>query len=127
VSAESENRVRRLEGGWCLESIGATEPPIRLVFGDSELARAYPGLVVGREPALCDRVLDEPTISQRHCRFSVREARLLVEDLNSLNGTLVGGEDLFPFRPMALGGGEILTLGRLPLRVERIAPGSERG
>jgi hypothetical protein len=55
-----------LEAGWCLEAAGAGFPGLRLVFGDTELARAYPGLVIGRDGALCDRVIEDPTISHRH-------------------------------------------------------------
>ena len=112
-----------LEAGWCLVPPERVFPGLRLVFGDTELSRAYPGLVVGRDGALCDRVIDDPTISQRHCRFSAREQRLLVEDLNSLNGTRIGARDLAPFRPTAVDDGATLLLGRLKLVAQRIAPG----
>jgi hypothetical protein len=112
-----------LEAGWCLVAPERVFPGLRLIFGDTELSRAYPGLVIGRDPALCDRVIDDATISHRHCRFSAREQRLLVEDLNSLNGTRVGTRDLAPFRPLALDDGASLMLGRLKLMVQRVAPG----
>jgi hypothetical protein len=112
-----------LEAGWCLVAPEAVFPGLRLVFGDTELSRAYPGLVIGRDAALCDRVIGDATISQRHCRFSAREQRLLVEDLNSLNGTRVGTRDLAPFRPLAIDDGASLVLGRLKLVVQRVAPG----
>jgi predicted component of type VI protein secretion system len=111
-----------LEAGWCLIASEAAFPGLRLVFGDTELSRAYPGLVIGRDPALCDRVIDDATISHRHCRFSAREQRLLIEDLNSLNGTRLGGRDLAPFKPIAVDDGATLLLGRLKLVVRRIAP-----
>jgi hypothetical protein len=115
---------RTLEGGWCLQGIGDAQHAIRLVFGDTELARAYPGLVIGRHPALCERVVDDLTISQRHCRFSVREQQLLVEDLNSMNGTLIDGKDIAPFRPVPVTEGQTVMLGRLPMSVRRIPPGA---
>lgn len=108
-----------LEGGWVLQ--GAGTRPIRLVLGDTELAHADIGLVVGRHPALCDRTIDDVTISRRHCRFSLREGRLFVEDLNSLNGTLVHGQDLAPFDPVSVTEGETVTLGRLMLTVARLS------
>jgi predicted component of type VI protein secretion system len=107
-----------LEGGWALQSLGGR--PIRLVLGDTELARADLGLVVGRHSALCDRIIDDATISRRHCRFSVRGGSLVVEDLNSLNGTLVGGADVPPFTPTRLPEGQTVTLGRLTLRIDRV-------
>jgi predicted component of type VI protein secretion system len=112
-----------LEAGWCLVAPERVFPGLRLVFGDTELSRAYPGLVIGRDAALCDRVIDDATISHRHCRFSAREQRLLVEDLNSLNGTRIGTRELAPFRPAAIEDGATLLLGRLKLVVQRISPG----
>ena len=115
-----DRRGRALEGGWRLQGSGAPQQAIRIVLGDTELARAYPGLVIGREPALCDRTIDERTISHRHCRFSVRDKRLYVEDLNSLNGTVVNARDLVPFEPVPIGDGALVVLGRLRLAVSRL-------
>jgi len=120
------NRDRTLEGGWCLKGIGEAQSSIRIVLGDTELARAYPGLVVGRHPALCDRILNYLTISHRHCRFSIHDERLYVEDLNSLNGTLVDGRDLFPFEPLPIAEGATVSLGRLALIVARVDGGGAR-
>ena len=114
-----ERRGRALEGGWRLQGTGA-QGTIRIVLGDTELERTYPGLVIGREPALCDRTIDDRTISQRHCRFSVHGNRLHVEDLNSLNGTLLDGRDLAPFEPVPVGEGATLFLGRLGLAVSPV-------
>jgi predicted component of type VI protein secretion system len=120
------NSDRILEGGWRLKGVGEAQSSIRIVLGDTELARAYPGLVVGRHPALCDRILDDLTISHRHCRFSIRDERLYVEDLNSLNGTLVDSRELFPFEPFAVAESATVSLGRLVLTVARVDGRSER-
>ena len=92
-----ENRVRAagrasapLEAGWVLSGRDGAGRPIRLVFGDTELSEIYLGLVVGRHPALCDRVIDDPSVSRRHMRIGMAEGKPYVEDLNSLNGTLSG-------------------------------------
>jgi pSer/pThr/pTyr-binding forkhead associated (FHA) protein len=111
-----------LEGGWALQSVGRRA--LRIVLGDTELTRDL-GLVVGRHSALCDRSVDDSTLSRRHCRFSARGGQLFVEDLNSLNGTLVGGEDIRPFAPTPVLENQTVTLGRLTLRVQRV--GEERG
>ncbi|WP_207477377.1 FHA domain-containing protein [Arenibaculum pallidiluteum] len=109
-----------LEGGWCLRSDRGAAIPIRLVIGDTELARAHLGVVVGRHPALCDRTIDEITVSRRHCRFSTREERLYVEDLNSLNGTRLDEAELAPFDPTPVRAGQTLSLGRLVLAIGRL-------
>src|SRR3712207_4945416 len=115
---ETDRTFRQLEEGWCLQGLDGARP-MRLVIGDTEIGRADLGFVIGRHPALCDRVIDDITISRRHCRFSVREGQLLIEDLNALNGTLVDGIDLPPFEPTPVRGGQTLKLGRVAMTLCR--------
>jgi pSer/pThr/pTyr-binding forkhead associated (FHA) protein len=113
-----------LEGGWVLTGTGA-EASIRLVFGETELARAYLGVTVGRHPALCDRVIDDPGISRRHLRVGIADGRLFAEDLNTLNGTFLDGEALQPFRLTPLSPDQVLSLGRVVLTVSRLSDEAE--
>jgi hypothetical protein len=108
-----------LEAGWVLRGRDGAGRPIRLVFGDTELSEIYLGLVVGRHPALCDRVIDDPSVSRRHMRIGMAEGKPYVEDLNSLNGTLLDGEEAPQFQPVPLAAGQELTLGRIVLEVRR--------
>jgi pSer/pThr/pTyr-binding forkhead associated (FHA) protein len=62
------------------------------------------------------RVPDDPTISPRHARFTLRGGVLAVEDLGSVNGTFVRIRD-----PRPLAAGEELRVGRQLLRVEPAA------
>lgn len=112
-----------LEAGWVLAGIDGAGRPARLVVGETELSRTYLGIVVGRHPALCERVIDDPSVSRRHLRLSMAEGRLVVEDLNSLNGTLLDGQDVPQFEPVPLAPGQELTLGRVVLEVARSEPG----
>lgn len=48
-------------------------------------------IVLGRDPE-CDHVLDYPMVSWRHARITRDGSSLIVEDLNSSNGTFVNGE-----------------------------------
>jgi hypothetical protein len=121
-----EDRVRAagrasapLEAGWVLNGRDGAGRPIRLVFGDTELSEIYLGLVVGRHPALCDRVIDDPSVSRRHMRIGMAEGKPYVEDLNSLNGTLLDGEEVPQFQPVPLAAGQELTLGRAVLELAR--------
>jgi predicted component of type VI protein secretion system len=118
MRAADQRPQQRLEGGWVLQGRGRR----RFVLGETELAHADIGLVLGRHPALCDRTIDDLTISRRHCRFSLQEGRLVVEDLNSLNGTCVDGRDIAPFSPIPVADGSTVTLGRIVLTVGRLAP-----
>ena len=71
-------------------------------------------------------MLDEPSISRRHARLALDGGVLVVEDLNSLNGTLVDGMELEPFAPRRLGPGQTLTLGAVELRVEALGDDEAR-
>ena len=116
----SSGRARApLEAGWVLSGRDGAGRPVRLVFGDTELSQVYLGLVFGRHPALCDRVIDDPSVSRRHMRIGMAEGKPYVEDLNSLNGTLLDGEEVPQFQPVPLADGQELTLGRVVLAVAR--------
>ena len=109
-----------LEAGWVLSGRDGAGRPLRLVFGDTELSQVYLGLVIGRHPALCDRVIDDLSVSGRHMRIGMAEGRPYVEDLNSLNGTLLDGAEVPQFEPTPIAAGRELTLGRVVLEVVRV-------
>jgi pSer/pThr/pTyr-binding forkhead associated (FHA) protein len=109
-----------LEAGWVLHGTAGDGRPIRLTFGDTELTQAYLGLTVGRHPALAERVIEDGTVSRRHFRIGLAEGQPYVEDVNSLNGTLVDGVPLQPFQPTALAPDQIITAGRVTLAVARL-------
>ena len=70
--------------GWILES--RAEPPL--------LLRLPPGTVktLGRT-ARADFIVDAALVSRMHCRLTAdRAEQLVVEDLDSTNGTLVNGK-----------------------------------
>jgi predicted component of type VI protein secretion system len=110
-----------LEAGWVLSGRDGGGRQVRLVFGDTELSQVYLGIVVGRHPALCDRVIADPSVSRRHMRIGMAEGRPYVEDLNSLNGTLLDGTEVPQFEPVPFAAGQDLTLGRVVLAVARSA------
>src|SRR5882762_2247779 len=70
--------------------------------------------VVGRDPE-CDRLINDPAASRRHCAFTLRHGRVWVEDLGSRNGTFLNGARLHGAQPLSPG--DRLDLGRLPFRV----------
>lgn len=97
-----------------------TEEPTRRISGDENKARATllpkaqmwilayahdrffvrplasgVALVVGREAQSSeDLVIDDPTLSRQHARFSMSEGGVLVEDLKSTNGVRIRGRSL---------------------------------
>ena len=90
---------------------------------ETELARAYLGLTVVRHPALCDPVVADTSVSRRHLRFGMVEGALHLEDLNSLNGTLLDGSEIPRFQPVPVSPGQSVTLGRAALVVARLTDG----
>lgn len=94
--------------GWILET--RTEPVVTL--------RLPPGAVktVGRT-ARADFILDAALVSRLHCRLTADSSdQLVVEDLDSTNGTLVNGTRI---QRAVLREGDVLTVGRVDLTVNR--------
>jgi pSer/pThr/pTyr-binding forkhead associated (FHA) protein len=56
-------------------------------------------------------------ISRRHAQITRRGSEVFVEDLGSINGTLLNGKKLMPYSPQVLKSGDELQLGKLTLRV----------
>lgn len=94
---------------WLLES--ASDAPEPFVF------RLMPGAIktVGRAPR-ADFVVDAPLVSRLHCRLTLQDNGVLVEDLDSTNGTFVNGTRV---RKSLLGSGDTLRVGRVEFAVRR--------
>jgi hypothetical protein len=56
-------------------------------------------------------------VGRRHARLLVQNGQMVVEDLDSTNGTFVNGQRLQPRQPQPLHDGDQLQLGRLGLQV----------
>lgn len=75
-----------------------------------------PPLVVGRCPTT-DICIADPSISRRHCQFSINsEGALVVRDLGSLNGVYV--DDHRVDRPVVVRPGSEVRIGAVTLRAE---------
>lgn len=69
----------------------------------------------------CDIVLDNQESSREHAALTIREGQLVVEDLNSTNGTYVNNRELRGAERI-VGNGDIITIGYESFMV--IAPGA---
>jgi pSer/pThr/pTyr-binding forkhead associated (FHA) protein len=99
------------------------EAHAKLVAVSSNLAgQAYPldrrELIIGREPAENDVVIQHRSVSRNHAKIIWRDHHFTVIDLRSSNGILVNGS---PFRAANLVTGDVITLGHVKLRF--VAPG----
>ena len=78
-------------------------------------------VIVGRSPS-SDICVNEPFVSASRARFSLQGPALVIEDLNSLNGTLVNGRALK--EPATLREGDEVQIGDVVMKVNRRCPTS---
>lgn len=92
-------------------------PDIVLTQGDP--------VVIGRDPRLAQVVLDNPKISGQHALVRYDGRQLLVEDLQSTNGTFLAGQRLN--QPKAMNRGDVLHLSKAPEGVGYVIKGARPG
>lgn len=61
-------------------------------------------------------------VSRHHAMIKKMHGRLILVDLDSINGTLVNGQRALPLKRYALQDGDIVTVGRLALELIYILP-----
>jgi pSer/pThr/pTyr-binding forkhead associated (FHA) protein len=95
---------------WILQSAEAEVEPLTF--------RVKPGAIktVGRAPR-ADFIVEAALVSRLHCRLEVTDDRIDVIDLASTNGTFVNGKRIERAR---LHSGDLLQVGRVALKVERL-------
>ena len=92
--------------GWILQSDGDSPLVLRLPAGTVK--------TLGRT-ARADFIVEAGLVSRIHCRLTADADALVVEDLDSTNGTLVNGQRI---ERAALKTGDRLSVGRLEFTVE---------
>ncbi len=66
-------------------------------------------IVVGRKKEVCHVVIDDDSVSKKHCEFSYSDGQYYVRDLDSANGTFVNGDKVDKRR---LRSGDKIRIGR---------------
>ncbi len=96
------------------------ETVFKLIWGDREIALAEGENVLGRDE---DSVawIDVHSVSRHHARIVIRGRKVTIEDLGSKNGTFHRGKKVM--KPVALGDGDEIRIGTVPLTFRRFAPG----
>jgi transcriptional regulator with GAF, ATPase, and Fis domain len=92
-----------------------------MVLGDHDLAtHALPphGEVTLGRSARCEIPIDDKSISRRHAILRLGET-ITIEDLESANGTRVGGQAIEPHDPVVVRQGEIIELGDATILLQR--------
>lgn len=106
--------------------VQATLAPARLVFGGASLALpAAAEATVGRsdpvssytpEVDLAQHGALDHGVGRRHARLFIQHGQVLIEDLDSTNGSLVNGQRLVPHQPLALRDGDQIQFGKLRMQ-----------
>jgi len=85
-----------------------------------------PEIVVGREDAnssifpeldLTPYGALEKGVSRRHAKITHHDDELTIEDIGSVNGTFLNGDQLTPYQQVPINSGDVLQLGALALQV----------
>jgi DNA-binding winged helix-turn-helix (wHTH) protein len=85
----------------------------RLFWGPREIALEEGETVLGRDPD-ATAFIDHTSVSRHHARITIAGDRVTVEDLQSKNGTFVGGKKLDAPAPLA--DGDELKLGSVSMK-----------
>lgn len=72
--------------------------------------------ILGRSPD-CDLVVNDNSVSRKHCRISLRHDEPWVSDMESRNGTYLNGIKLDDERPLR--DGDVIKLGRVEFTLSR--------
>ena len=100
---------------WVLSGFDAHGNRLRFsIDSNDEQLRRY-GLIIGREPENADLAISSSSISRRHARIFFSDNDLWIEDLNSMNGTLLDGNQLEQGRAGVFSNGARLMLGDVEL------------
>jgi pSer/pThr/pTyr-binding forkhead associated (FHA) protein len=71
-------------------------------------------LIIGRDPD-CDQVIDLPFVSGRHARLTASGGKIVIQDMDSANGTYVNGQRVD--RPCVVVPGDQIRLGTYTLEL----------
>lgn len=107
----SDSSAGQAAGAWAL--VVSRSPYLQV--GSAFLLPVGERVLVGRA-AESDVVLDDTFVSSSHARVSAETQGLVVEDLDSTNGTVVGGRELAG--TVLVGHGETIAIGDTVFTVE---------
>ena len=115
-----------------LDSQDADPVPIRLSIVDTgrqieftldreiSIGRLDPATATFPDIDLTNDEALEKGVSRRHAKITRKGTELFLEDLGSVNGTLLNGRRLTPYLPHALSDRDEIRIGRLLMRIHLI-------
>ena len=125
ASVEGDDELQRVERGTGASGLST----ITLIIGQAGHRVSVPlnkEILLGRLDPVNDSYLDvdlieygglEQGVSRRHARIACQQDEIVIEDLGSVNGSSVNGEQLRPYLAHALKNGDVLQLGKMSIKV----------
>ena len=80
-------------------------------------ALAQEGVLLGRSLEHSDGVIDDSSVSRKHARLYVADDTLLIEDLHSMNGTIVNDRKVRAGEAEPVRSGDTVRIGAVDLRI----------
>lgn len=102
---------------WTFEGINpepAAPPSIRLQLDSKALGKPC---TLGRKSVVVDLHVPNTSVSASHARLWEEDGRLMIEDLNSSNGTRVNGTEVAPHQAIEIFEGDQVEFGEVRLTV----------
>ena len=95
-----------------LERVGGTQPLM--------LKIPSAGAVIGRNDELSQIIIQDSSVSKKHCRIYKKDGRWMIEDLKSSNHTWIGesSEWLVPFKESEIHPGDMIHISRFVFQVK---------
>ncbi|MEE8371620.1 MAG: trypsin-like peptidase domain-containing protein [Sphingomonadales bacterium] len=93
--------------------------PVEMIVEAGQL-QTRGGIVIGRSPEQAQIVLNQSGVSRAQARLRVDGKRIMIEDLNSTNGTKINGRTLSPRHPAEIRVGDKISFGNLDLVVSEL-------
>lgn len=87
-----------------------TSEELTLILTEKELIK---GVIIGRNTQYCDYSIPEKKLSRQHVKLSNHQNGILVQDLNSANGTYINNQRVKPDSPQLLTLGNTLNLSKV--------------
>ncbi|MEP3245162.1 MAG: FHA domain-containing protein [Sneathiella sp.] len=100
-----------------LVGVGSDGTPIAVKISGKALKQAPDGLFIGRNPASCQIVIADKTVSRTHAKIRQEGDTFLVEDFGSAGGTEIDGTVVSAGTSLPLPHGSTLTIGGAKLKL----------
>jgi hypothetical protein len=100
---------------WMLSGFDNRGRALRYQLRADDIRACDDGFIVGRNPEVAHLVISDGSVSRNHARLRLKGTRLLIEDLDSANGTWIDDRALSPHRAVEVDNGALIEFGAVKL------------